>query len=76
MLLIITVAMSMQESKMIKQSLVILNGSNNDQLLNMDRYRDVISSYTKGIDVITGQELDVTSQVNVPARGVFVMDLK
>jgi hypothetical protein len=59
-----------------KTALVILNGSNNDQLLSMDRYRDVISSYTKGVDVITGQELDVTSQINVPARGVFVMDLK
>jgi glycosidase len=59
-----------------KTALVILNGSNNDQLLSMDRYRDVIGSYTKGVDVITGQVLDVTSQINVPARGVFVMDLK
>jgi glycosidase len=59
-----------------KTALVILNGSNNDQLLSMDRYRDVIRSYTKGVDVITGQELDLTSQINVPARGVFVMDLK
>jgi glycosidase len=59
-----------------KTVLVILNGSNNDQLLSMDRYRDVICLYTKGIDVITGKELDVTSPINVPARGVFVMDLK
>ena len=59
-----------------KTALVILNGSNKDQLLSMDRYKDVISSYTKGVDVITGQELDVTSQITVPARGVFVMDLK
>jgi hypothetical protein len=59
-----------------KTALVILNGSNIGQLLSMDRYRDVISSYTRGVDLITGQELDVTSQINVPARGVFVMDLK
>jgi hypothetical protein len=59
-----------------KTALVILNGSNKDQLLSMNRYKDVISSYTRGVDVITGQELDVTSQINVPARGVFVMDLK
>jgi neopullulanase len=59
-----------------KTALVILNGSNNDQLLNMDRYSDVIGSFTKGVDVATGQELDVTTQINVPARGVFVMDLK
>lgn len=59
-----------------KTALVILNGSNKDQLLNMDRYSDVIGSNTKGVDVINGQELDVKSPINVPARGVFVMDLK
>jgi glycosidase len=59
-----------------KTALVILNGSNKDQLLKMDRYKDVTGSYTKGVDVTTGQELDITSQINVPARGVFVMDLK
>jgi len=28
------------------------------------------------VDVITGQELDISSEINVPARGVLVMDLK
>jgi glycosidase len=59
-----------------KTVLVVLNGSNKDQLLSMDRYSDVIGSRTKGIDVVTGQELNLTSPLNVPARGVFVMDLK
>jgi glycosidase len=59
-----------------RTALVILNGSNKDQLLNMNRYRDVIGSYTKGIDVINQQELNITKQLNVPARGVFVLDLK
>ena len=59
-----------------KTVLVILNGSNKDQLLSMDRYNDVTGSYTRGVDIITGQELDIKSQINVPARGVFVMDLK
>jgi hypothetical protein len=57
-------------------TIVILNGSNKDQMLSMDRYTDVLEAYTKGIDVVTGQELNVTSQINVPARGVFVLDLK
>jgi glycosidase len=59
-----------------RTTLVILNGSNKDQLLSMGRYSDVLGSYTRGVDVITGQELDITSKLNVPARGVFVMDLK
>ena len=59
-----------------RTALIILNGSNKDQVLNMKRFSDVIGSYTRGADVTTGQEMDVRSQINVPARGVFVMDLK
>jgi glycosidase len=59
-----------------KTALLILNGTNKDQLLKMDRYKDVTGSYSKGVDVTTGQEFDITSQILVPARGVFVMDLK
>ena len=59
-----------------KTAVVILNGTDKDQLLSMDRFSDIIGSHTRGIDVITGQELDVTTQINVPARGVFVLDLK
>jgi glycosidase len=59
-----------------KTALIILNGGNKDQLLSMDRYNDVIGAFTKGVDVITGQELIFTSQINVPARGVFILDLK
>ena len=59
-----------------KTVLIILNGTNNDKILKMDRFRDVIDSYSKGTDVTTGQKLDLSSQINVPARGVFVMDLK
>ena len=59
-----------------KTSLIILNGSKTDQLLAMDRFRDVIGSYSRGIDAVTGQELDITSQINIPSRGVFVFDLK
>lgn len=59
-----------------KTVVVILNGTDKDQLLSMDRFSDIIGSHTRGTDVITGQEFDVTSQINVPARGVFVLDLK
>jgi hypothetical protein len=59
-----------------RTTLVILNGGDEDHLLDMVRYGDVTGPYTRGVDVITGQELDVKSRINVPARGVFVMDLK
>jgi neopullulanase len=59
-----------------RTTLVILNGGDEDQLLEMDRYRDVTGSYTRGVEVISGRELDVTNQIKVPARGVLVMDLQ
>ena len=59
-----------------RTSLIILNGSETDQLLTMDRFRDVISSYSRGIDAVTGHEMDITSKINVPAKGVLVLDLK
>jgi neopullulanase len=59
-----------------RTTLVILNGRDEDQLLEIDRYGDVTGSYTRGVDVITDRELEVTNQINVPARGVLVMGLK
>ena len=56
--------------------LVILNGSDEDRLIDMDRYSDVIGTHQKAIEVTTGEEIDISSQLNVPARGTFVMDLK
>lgn len=55
--------------------LVILNGSDKDAEIGMGRYSDVICDYTRGKDIITGQTLDLTSKVNVPARGTFVLEL-
>lgn len=57
-------------------TLVILNGSDKDQNLKMDRFADVLGSHKTGIDVITGQEINVSTQINVPSRGLFVIDLK
>ncbi|HEX2920646.1 MAG TPA: glycoside hydrolase family 13 protein [Bacteroidales bacterium] len=58
------------------RTVIILNGSNKDCPLNMDRYAEVLGSHITGVDVITGKELNVTAQINVPARGVFILDLK
>ncbi|WP_321343132.1 glycoside hydrolase family 13 protein [uncultured Draconibacterium sp.] len=56
--------------------LVILNGSDEERIIDTDRYSEVIGSYTKGVDVATEQVLDLSSELKIPARGVYVMDLK
>ncbi|MDT8401665.1 MAG: glycoside hydrolase family 13 protein [Bacteroidales bacterium] len=59
-----------------RTTLVILNGGDKEQQLGMDRYSEVIGSYTRGVDVITEEVLDLKSHINVPARGVYVMELR
>lgn len=62
--------------KVDKTVLVVLNGTNKDQIVSMDRYSDVLGKNTKGVDVQSGKEFSLTSKLEVPARGVYVMDLK
>ena len=42
----------------------------------MDRYREVTTPFTRGVEVTSGEVLDLTGSLNVPARGVYVMDLQ
>lgn len=58
-----------------KTVLVVLNGSDKDASISMSRYADVISGYTKGKDVVSGKTLDITTSLDIPARGTYVLDL-
>lgn len=55
--------------------LVVLNGSDKDASMKMARYTDVTSGFTSGKDVVTGQVFDITSTLEVPARGTLVLEL-
>jgi len=58
-----------------KTVLVVLNGSDRDADISMDRYSDVIGSFTSGRDVVTGEVLNLTNKLHVPARGTYILDL-
>ena len=53
----------------------MLNGSDTVRPVNMDRFSEVIKDYTKGKDAVTGEIVDVTKPVLMPARGVYILDL-
>jgi glycosidase len=55
--------------------LVILNSAITDKTVQMDRYSDVIGSYTMGRDVITDKTIDIKTAITVPAKGEFVLEL-
>lgn len=55
--------------------LVVLNGSDRDADIAMSRYSDVIGSFTSGKDVITGETVNLSNKLHVPARGTYILDL-
>ena len=55
--------------------LVMLNGSDTVRPVDMARFSEVIKDYTKGKDAVTGEIVDVTKPVLMPARGVYILDL-
>lgn len=56
--------------------LVILNGSDSERNLDMKRFHEVIGTHVVGRDVISGETINLTSVVSVPARGVYVLELQ
>ena len=56
--------------------LVMLNGSDEERTVEMKRFSEVIKDCTKGKDAVTGEVVNLTSPVRIPARGVYVLDLE
>ena len=55
--------------------LVMLNGSDRTRTVDMERFSEVIGDNVRGTDVVTGEQVDVTAPVSIPARGVYVLEL-
>ena len=55
---------------------MILNGSDAESQVDMARFADVVGAHTFGVDVVTGETVDLTSTVRVAPRGVYVLELK
>ena len=55
--------------------LVVLNGSDRDADIAMDRYSDVAGGFTAGRDVVTGEVVSLVNKLHVPARGTWVLQL-
>lgn len=60
-----------------KAALVIINGSDGDREIELARYREVLSNYSKGKDVATGRIVDLASDTfKIAGRDVFVLELE
>lgn len=58
-----------------KTVLVILNGTDSEQTLQMERFKDVTGGFQTGKDLITGKDISITGDVALAPRSVHIMDL-
>lgn len=58
-----------------KTVLVLLNGTDREQDLSMERFHEVTKGYGMGKDVYTEQRIPINERVTLPPRGVYILDL-
>jgi glycosidase len=55
-----------------KSVVVFLNGSNREQTLPLDNYREVLPA-TSATDVLTGKNVALDRELTLPAKGIFLL---
>lgn len=58
-----------------KTVLVLMNGTDKNQTLDMNRFNEVVKDYKSGKDVITDTTVAIDTPVQIPARGVYILEL-
>ena len=58
-----------------KSVLVVMNGSNKDVVLHLERYAEVLRGKTSGKDVITGRGVSLDKEMKLSAKEVLVMEM-
>ena len=58
-----------------KTVLVLMNGTDQTQTLDMNRFNEVVKDHKSGKDVITDTTVAIDTAVQIPARGVYVLEI-
>ena len=58
-----------------KTVLVLMNGTDKNQTLDMNRFQEVVKDYKSGKDIITDTTVAIDTPVQIPARGVYILEL-
>jgi glycosidase len=56
--------------------MVVVNTAEEDRIITTERYSEVLSAYENGMDVLAGKTVTNLSELNIPTRGVLVLDLR
>jgi hypothetical protein len=55
--------------------MVILNKNTEQKAIDTSRFKEVISDYTSGNEIISGKQLADISKITVPARQAMIIEL-
>jgi len=55
--------------------LVILNGSNKEQTLSPEKYREVIGNAVSGKEIISGNSIDLKKEITIYAKGMYIIEM-
>lgn len=58
-----------------KTVLVLMNGTDKDQTLDMDRFHEITDGYRSGKDILTDTTIMINHTVTIPPRGVYILEL-
>jgi hypothetical protein len=56
--------------------MVVINNSEQEQIIEPKRFAERIRDYKKGIDALSGVSVDVTTTVSVKAKSALVLELE
>lgn len=56
--------------------MVVLNNNEKEQTLQLKRFEENLKSYTKGKDIISGNEILLSETLTIPAKSPLILELK
>ena len=58
-----------------RSCMTIVNGTDKANIVDVKRYAEIIGNKTSARDIITGKVVDLTSNINLDARGTLIIEL-
>ncbi|TDO22941.1 glycoside hydrolase family 13 protein [Pedobacter duraquae] len=58
-----------------KTVMVILNSAVKEQAVSMNRFTDIIGSFTSAKDIISSKSFPLNSAITIPAKGEYILEL-
>ena len=52
------------------------NNKENEEILNLDMFRETITNKNKGIDVISGEYFDLSKEINLTPKTALILELE